>query len=154
MNTNYIQVAPVARSTFLSNPSKPNTTTMLIAYDVLTSQKIRIAGYSVCRLCLLWFMFIFIRSRIFYSVPFSIRLFVGLAAFTSMVIIAGVLTVYFTASQSESTLHAFSSSLLIHNNYKRRFHFSNLIQTRNSVLEMNAKLLRLVYTYCTSFSMG
>jgi hypothetical protein len=49
-------------------------------------------------------MAIFVRSRLFYSIPFSIRLLIAFAAFTSIAIVTGVLIIYFIAQKTPSML--------------------------------------------------
>jgi hypothetical protein len=78
------------------------TRNMSITYDVSTTRKIRIAKYTLCLLVWLWFTLIVVRSKIFHSIPFSIRLFIAFAALTSMAIVTGVLVVYFTAPKPTS----------------------------------------------------
>jgi len=83
------------------------TRNMSRTYDVSTAQKVRIMEYTACLLVSLWFTLIFSRSKIFHSIPFSIRLFIAFAVFTSMVIITGVLIVYFTAPKLASICSVF-----------------------------------------------
>ncbi len=82
------------------------TRDMTLTYDVSMTLKIQIAKYTVCLLFLLLFTLLFVRSRIFHSIPFSIRLLIAFAAFTSMAIVTSVLIIYFATLKSTSMLYA------------------------------------------------
>jgi hypothetical protein len=106
-NVHDLKNQSIAKGTLSMIREGRRTRNMSITYDVSTARKIRIAKYTACLLFLLKFMSIFVRSRIFYSIPFSIRLFIAFAVFTSMVIVTGVLIVYFTSTKSSRMLYAF-----------------------------------------------
>jgi hypothetical protein len=78
---------------------------VLIRSDVSMTRKIQIAKYTAYLLVLLRSMLIFYRSRIFHSIPFSIRLLNVFAVFISIAMIISVLTIYYTASKSTSMLY-------------------------------------------------
>ncbi len=82
------------------------TDNITLTYDVSTIHKIQLAKYIVCLLFLLLFTPLFVRSRVFYSIPFSIRLLIAFAAFTSMAILISVLTMYFTTLKSTRMFYA------------------------------------------------
>jgi hypothetical protein len=78
---------------------------VLIRSDVSMTRKIQIAKYTAYLLVLLRSMLIFYRSRIFHSIPFSIRLLNVFDVFISIAMIISVLTIYYTASKSTSMLY-------------------------------------------------
>ncbi len=103
-NVNNLKTQPMTKNTSSVTRKSRRTSNISITYDVSTARKIRIAKYTICFLFFLKFMAIFVRSRLFYSIPFSIRLLIAFAAFTSIAIVTGVLIIYFIAQKTPSML--------------------------------------------------
>ena len=96
-NVHNLKNESMPKNTAPMNRKAGRTRSMPIAYDISVARKIRIAKYTTYILFCRSFTAISIRSKIFYSVPFSIRLFVAVAVFTSIAITTSILIVYFTS---------------------------------------------------------